>query len=165
MKERHIATGKVFYDTGELFFEGSYYDDAWKYLEPWRPLDLIEGIVYYKNGKKYREGSFQRGGLLVGKEYYESGVLKFEGVFNDKYGTHSYTIDGILINEQGQITKKGEITIPRNYYGPPYPIEGKFYSEDGTLIHEGEFKVVHTGSLGWPKVVIPEEYGKLGWLL
>ncbi|MCD8005970.1 MAG: hypothetical protein LUF29_03205 [Oscillospiraceae bacterium] len=162
MREGSITTGKVYYDTGELYFEGTYYDDAWHNLYPWQPLDLITGVSYYRNGNKYREGKFQRAGLLEGKEYYESGVLKFDGVFNDKRSAKSYTINGILINEKGEVSPYGEITVPRNYYGPSYPIEGKYYSEDGELIYEGKFKVIHRGSLGYPQVVFPEGYGSLG---
>ncbi len=141
-----IREGKLYYDTGELYFEGTYDDSEWNNLKPWEPLRLIEGTEYYKNGNKYREGKFQISGLLEGREYYESGTIKFEGIFNDKHGIRNAPID------------KGR---SGSYYGPAYPIEGKFYAKDGTLVYEGEFRVVHQGGVGYPKVVFPEGFGSL----
>ena len=129
----HAVYGKLYYDTGELRYEGYYsptdYDVL--YHEP-----NGYGISYYKSGVVYREGLFQHGGLLEGKEYYPSGKLKFEGRYNDR-------------------KKDG------GYYGPSYPIHGKFYAEDGTLLYEGDFKVEKQGSIGYPKVVIPKDFGPL----
>ena len=93
------------------------------------------GICYYKSGIKYREGQFQRGGLLEGKEYYRSGELKFEGQYNYR--------------ETG------------NYYGPPYPVNGKFYDKDGDLIYKGDFKIGHRINVGYPVVLFPEGFGSL----
>ena len=68
--------------------------------------------------------------------------MKFVGQFNDKHG---------------------EITgcKPEDYYGPSYPVEGTFYSEDGAVLYIGKFKVVKQGSLGYPKVIVPENFGSL----
>lgn len=48
--ERNLAEGKLYYDTGELYFEGTYDDSAWNDQKPWKPANLIEGIEYYRNG-------------------------------------------------------------------------------------------------------------------
>lgn len=125
--------GKLYYDTGELKYEGYYSPtkhDA-VYHEPHG-----KGTSYYKNGVVYREGQFQHGGLFEGKEYYSSGKLKFEGRYNCR-------------------------ATDRGYYGPTYPLFGKFYGEDGSLIYEGNFKVEKQGSVGYPKVIFPEGYGSL----
>ncbi|MCC8196549.1 MAG: hypothetical protein LIO49_07105 [Ruminococcus sp.] len=165
MREGSITTGKVYYDTGELYFEGVYYDDLWSKIHPWQPLDLIKGVSYYRNGNKYREGKFQREGLLEGKEYYKSGALKFEGVFNDKRRSESYNKSGIITDEDIEVSPDGEETIRWDYFGPSYPVEGKFYSEDGKLVYEGKFKVIHDGSLRFPIVVYPKGYGDLEAIL
>ncbi len=132
-----MAEGKLYYDTGELYFEGTYDDSDWNNLKPWKPTNLIEGIEYYRNGHKYREGRFQKAGLLKGREYYPSGGLKFEGQFNDKAHGHG------------------------SYYGPSYPVYGCFYGEDGTLLYEGRFTVRGMGGCGYPRVEIPEGFGSL----
>ncbi len=71
--------GKLYYDTGELKYEGYYtpieHDATW--YEP-----MGKGTFYYKNGVVFRKGQFQHGGLLEGKEFYPSGKLKFEGRYN-----------------------------------------------------------------------------------
>jgi len=126
--------GKLYYDTGELRYEG--------YYSPSNCSEVYHvpngrGISYYKTGVVYREGQFQHGGLFDGKEYYPSGKLKFEGRYNCRKSDGS------------------------GYYGPSYPVRGTFYSEDGLLIYEGEFKVIKQGSIGYPKVVFPEGFGSL----
>lgn len=133
-KNRRSINGKLHYETGELKYEGFYspFKHAPEKFEP-----MGKGIHYFKNGLIYREGVFQHGGLLEGKEYYPSGRLKFNGRFNDR--------------------SKDK----RGYYGPTYPIFGKFYDEDGSLIYEGEFQVQHCGTIGYPHVVLPEGFGSL----
>ena len=124
---------KLYYDTGEFLYEGYY--SPYQH-NPQKYYTNGIGISYYKSRTVYREGLFQRGGLLEGKEYYPSGKLKFEGRYNCR--------------------KKD-----RGYYGPPYPLYGKYYGEDGTLLYEGEFKIEKQGSVGYPKVVIPKGFGSL----
>jgi len=125
--------GKLYYDTGELKYEGYYTpiepDATWH--EP-----MGQGTLYYKNGVVFRKGQFQHGGLLEGKEFYPSGKLKFAGRYNCR------KTDG-------------------GYYGPSYPLYGKFFSEQGLLLYDGKFKVVKQGNLGYPKVVFPEGFGSL----
>lgn len=95
--------------------------------------------TYYEDGSVKCEGIFQKAGLFEGKLYYPSGQLKFEGKCNNK-----------------EREKSG-------YYGPSYPVSGRFYSEDGQLIYEGQFKVIHQGSLGYPRVMEPEGFGSISW--
>lgn len=89
----------------------------------------IRGQVYFHSGILWMEGEFQRGGLRKGNEYYPSGQLMFSGEYNDR--------------ETG------------SYYGPPYPLCGKFYTEDGTLVYNGKVQRVSHGSLGYPYIRLP----------
>lgn len=135
---RRKANGKLYYPSGKLRFEGTYYADDTNGVPDKEPFELIEGIEYFENGNKYREGHFQRAGLLVGKEYYRSGKLKFDGIFNDKVnGTRT------------------------TYYGPSYPIYGKYYDSKGKLIYKGNFKIRHKGGVSYPYIIFPEGYGSL----
>ena len=127
------AYGKLYYDTGELLYEG-YYSPAEYNSSHHEPNG--RGVSYYKNGVKHREGQFQHGGLFEGRIYYDSGKVKFEGRFNCRK------------------TDSG-------YYGPTYPVNGKYYGEDGALLYKGEFKVEKQGSIGYPKVVQPKGFGSL----
>lgn len=123
---------KLYYDTGELRYEGYCKAHAkGNFIHP-----AGEGIEYYKDGTIFREGVFQRGGLLKGKEYYPNGKLKFDGQFNCRQ------------------TEEG-------YYGPSYPVHGKFYTPDGALDFEGDFKIEKRGSIGYPVIVKPEGFGSL----
>lgn len=88
------------------------------------------GISYYENGNKCQEGVFDEKGLVQGKEYYQNGNLRFEGVYTANKG-----------------------------YGPNYPTYGTCYDEDGNEIFYGELKIRKIGSMGFPKIVKPEEYG------
>ncbi len=133
-KAPEIQYGKLYYDSGELRYEGHYetaeHDVNVHYARG-------SGSLYYRDGTLHKEGTFGLGGLLEGRIYYPSGQLKFEGKFNDKSG-------------------KGG-----SYYGPTYPIKGKFWLEDGSLAYEGKFEVVRQGNVGFPKVVFPENFGSL----
>ena len=93
------------------------------------------GFIFYETGELRGAGILQRGGLYQGKEFYQSGRLKFVGQYNER--------------ETGE------------YYGPPYPVEGKFYSEDGKLLYDGRFHIGKQGGVGYPRVILPEGYGKL----
>lgn len=125
--------GKLYYDTGELYYEG-YYVPAEHVALHHEPRG--KGVCYYKSGVLYREGQYQHGGLFEGKEYYSSGKLKFEGRYNCR-------------------------DLDKEYYGPTYPLYGKFYAEDGSLLYEGDFKIEKQGSVGYPKVTFPEGFGGL----
>ena len=87
------------------------------------------GRIYYMNGAIYQEGVFDVKGLVYGREYYPSGVLKFEGAYRINKG-----------------------------YGPNYPVYGKCYDESGKEIYDGNLVVTRSG-LGWPMVKEPEEFG------
>ena len=121
------VTGRLYYESGALRYEGSYIPDTGSGYERY-----LEGTQYYEDGRIWRTGRFQRGGLKEGREYYPSGQLMFEGSYNDR--------------ETGQ------------YYGPPYPVSGKFYLEDGTLLYDGRVRVARLGGVGYPHVVLPDGY-------
>ncbi|MDD4081065.1 MAG: HD domain-containing protein [Eubacteriales bacterium] len=124
-------------------YERKYYEDGDKGIRyegyvlpdgsPWGA-----GRAYQRDGTLAAEGIFTLGGLLAGKMYYPSGQVKFDGRCNDKRAPGM-----------------------GNYYGPTYPLSGKFYAEDGTLLYEGEFKVEKMGNAGYPKVIFPEGFGSL----
>ena len=88
------------------------------------------GTSYYENGNKCQEGVFDEKGLIHGREYYQNGNLRFEGVYTSNKG-----------------------------YGPNYPTFGTCYDEDGNEIFYGELKIRKIGSMGFPKIIKPEEYG------
>ena len=90
------------------------------------------GISYYRNGNKCQEGVFDQKGLVHGKEYYQNGILRFEGVYTRNKG-----------------------------YGPNYPTFGTCYDEDGNEIFYGELKIRKIGSMGFPRIEKPEEYGSI----
>lgn len=90
------------------------------------------GYQYYSNGQVEFEGVLQRGGLFEGKCYYSSGQVKFIGRCNER-------------------EKDG-------YYGPPYPVYGEYFSEDGSLLYQGRFDVDRIGGVGWPRVRIPKDF-------
>lgn len=76
--ESKLKYGKIFYDTGELKYEG--------YLKPHDQLNedipFGKGIKYFQNGQKHMEGFFEDWFISEGKEYYENGNLRFEGKYN-----------------------------------------------------------------------------------
>ena len=74
------------------------------------------GTAYFPDGGIYQTGVFGIKGLLVGREYYPNGVLRFEGVYR--------------LN---------------NSYGPNYPQTGRFFSREGELLLEGEADTVRSG--------------------
>ena len=156
-----IVTGNIYYPTGELYFSGTYSTAEYNNREPWRPVLLMKGTKYYKNGNKFREGVFQRAGLLMGKEYYENGQIRFSGIFNNKDKDSTYYIYGKLINSDGVVSGPGWIHVNNSYYGPSYPVYGKWFGEDGELCYEGFFKKTTIGSLGYPKIIWPEGYGRI----
>ena len=135
-----MKTGMLYYPNGQLRFVGRYDDtkldtDGQHYL-------FFAGVKFREDGTLWCEGIFQHGGLYYGRLYYPSGNLKFIGQFNDKHGT----ITG----------RKTE-----GYYGPSYPVNGTFYAEDGSILYQGTFRIQKQGSIGYPKVVVPEGFGSL----
>ena len=122
-----IQNGKLFYESGALRYEGSYIAGVYEHSS--HSEYYLEGTLYYESGQIWRVGCFQAGGLRNGREYYPSGQLMFEGKYNDK--------------------------VTGSYYGPAYPLIGKFYLEDGTLLYDGNVRVTHRGSVAYPYVVIP----------
>jgi antitoxin component YwqK of YwqJK toxin-antitoxin module len=110
--DKHLL-GKLYYDSGELRYEGFIKND----------MPCGQGTSYYKNGHKHMDGQFGDWFIEYGKEYYESGVLKFFGKYNSGAKT---------------------------YYGPRYFVDGKLYFESGGLWYEGTFDIKKHGSLGYP---------------
>ena len=89
------------------------------------------GTAYFSNGNKYQEGIFGIKGLIIGREYYENGNIRFEG---------SYRIN--------------------RAYGPNYPINGRCYSKEGKQIWCGKIEI-HRGGVGYPIVEVPNDYGPI----
>ena len=119
--KRIVEFGKLYTADQILLYEGKLLNG--------KPYG--EGTVFYPNGNKYMEGTFDVKGLIKGKEYYSNGNLRFEGTYEINHG-----------------------------YGPNYPISGMCYNESGELIFEGKMNVSKSG-LGWPKVLEPEGYGSI----
>lgn len=135
-----MAIGTLYYPSGQVHFIGRY--DETKIDSTGQCYGLLAGIEFRENGTLWREGIFQWGGLYYGRLFYPSGKLKFIGQFNDKHGT----ITGCK---------------PEGYYGPSYPVEGTFYAEDGSVLYQGAFRIRKQGSIGYPKVTVPEGFGSL----
>lgn len=135
-----MKTGTLHYPNGQVRFVGRYDDTK---LDPdGQPYIFFAGVKFREDGTLWCEGIFQHGGLYYGRLFYPSGKLKFIGQFNDKHGA----ITG----------RKTE-----SYYGPSYPVEGTFYAEDGSVLYQGAFKIQKQGSVGYPKVIVPEGFGSL----
>lgn len=107
---------KLYSDNGELLYEGYTLEDF--------PYGL--GVAYYSNRNRYREGVFDRKGLVEGKEFYSNGQVKFEGVF-----------------------------VRHASYGPNYPNIGNYYNRNGDLIFSGKFEVKR-GGVGFPMIKYPK---------
>lgn len=130
--------GKLFYETGEIKYEGEYKMGNAGYM----PNGF--GISYYKNGNKQLEGLFNDWFIDVGLEYYPNGQLKFEGNFNKRprasFGPRFYA-SGVLYRENGSkwfigtfnILKRGPIESPLIKF-PECFYDGIEYSESGELI-------------------------------
>ncbi len=115
---------KLYDEKGNLKYEGyTKLDEENKMVLPFGI-----GIRYYENGVKYLEGIFADWFIEIGREYYPSGVLKFEGEYN-----------------------KGQ----RSYYGPRYYARGNYYRENGSLWFSGIYKVNKVGSMNYPLISVP----------
>ena len=112
---------KMMSEDGTLLYEG--------FTRRGKPFGA--GTAYFSNGRKYQEGVFGIKGLLVGKEYYPNGNLRFEG---------SYHLN--------------------RAYGPNYPLVGTAYAMDGTQIYQGLF-TFHISGLGYPLESHQLEYGNV----
>ena len=91
-----------------------------------------KGKSYWENGNLYQEGEFGIKGLVNGTEYYPNGRPRFIGRF--------------------QVWTA---------YGPNPPEKGQFFDPEGNLVYEGKFSVSGLGGVGYPKVLIPENYGPI----
>lgn len=108
-----------------------------KTLNPDAPSDEFR-VEFYPDGKVKKVGYAVTAGLCEGRVYYPSGVLQYEATF----------------------FKKGEFP-GSGYYGPTYPTQGRFYSELGELVYEGQAKIKKIGNASWPVVVFPEGFDHL----
>ncbi len=45
--------------------------------------------------------------------------------------------------------------------GQTYPTQGRFYSESGELVYEGQAKIKRIGNASWPVVVFPKGFDHL----
>ena len=113
-----IVCKEIFGEDGRLVYEGYTLDNA--------PYGF--GKAYFANGNLYREGIFDRKGIVQGKEYYPSGRLRFEGQWCLTGG-----------------------------YGPNAPCNGNAYGEDGELIYSGKFEIKR-GGVGWPMIQKPKGF-------
>lgn len=120
-KEKKTEIKKIYSDDGVLVYEGETVNG--------KPYG--NGIEYYDNGNKHREGKFYIKGLISGTEYYPNGNIRFRGDYSLNRG-----------------------------YGPNFPREGIFCDENGTVIYEGKPKIRCSG-LGYPFIIEPSEFGKV----
>lgn len=107
----------------------------------WFPINKKSkriGWLFHENGKVSSKGILQQCGLYKGKSYWENGKIKFKGICNDK------GINGA-------------------YYGPSYPLHGTFFDENGEKLYSGEFQISRSGSLAYPHVDIPQNFGSITW--
>ena len=95
-------------------------------------------VEFYPDGKVKKVGYAVKAGLCEGRVYYPSGNLHYEGSF----------------------FRKGELP-GSDYYGPTYPTYGKFFSESGELVYEGQAKIKRIGNASWPVVIFPEGFDRL----
>ena len=102
------------------------------------------GLSFYNSGKLCSKGVFYNSGCLFkGTNYRENGTKKFKGICNDKHLEY-------LINKC-------------SYYGPTYPVYGIYYNEKGEKEYAGIFSITKSGSMAYPHVAYPEEYGSIEW--
>lgn len=112
---QHPFQGKIFYDTGELRYEGSC-------VQPhgYEIMRCGLGIEYYRDGIIKEQGLFQRRGLVCGRMYHPSGKLRFEGycVEPSGYGP-AYPTFGAFYGEDGELIYKGDFKC--TFGGVGYP--------------------------------------------
>ena len=96
------------------------------------------GFLFYENRKVSSFGILQASGLYKGVSYWQNGKKKFIGKCNDRMKSGSY-------------------------YGPSYPVKGKFYNSEGKKVYQGIFICSHQGSIGYPRVDFPSNYGSISW--
>ena len=99
---------------------------------------IAGGFLFYENRKVSSFGILQASGLYKGVSYWQNGKKKFIGKCNDRMKSGSY-------------------------YGPSYPVKGKFYNSEGKKVYQGIFICSHQGSIGYPRVDFPSNYGSISW--
>lgn len=116
--------GRLYYEDGSLAYDGYFTED-----EKWKVCRCGLGTQYYPDGTVYREGIFNRRGLLLGREYYPNGKLRYQLVLRENLG-----------------------------YGPNFPVCGIFYDDQGREVYTGKF-TVWAGGVGYPVVKVPKNFG------
>lgn len=108
----NTVQGKLYYDTGELKYEG--------FIKDGTPCGM--GIKYYKNGQKHLEGNFADWFIESGREYYENGSLRFEGKYNSgprSYYGPRYFVSGRLYYDTGELWYEGSFSFTHSSTGYP----------------------------------------------
>ena len=131
-----LDRGQLYYDTGELKYEGMHNDGI--------PHGL--GTRFFRSGQKHMEGRFAGGLMVVGKEYYENGHLRFHGQYNQGPKTYygpRYFVQGKLYYETGELWFEGSFKIEK-HGSMGYPVfkgsesfyQGIEYDKNGRVIRE-----------------------------
>ncbi len=133
-----LMRGKLFYETGQLKYEGEYKMGASGAIPNGR------GISYYPDGQRHFDGIFNDWSIDIGVEYYPNGQIKFEGIFNKRpraYIGPRYYASGVLYRDDGSkwfigtfnVLKRGPIESPVVKF-PDCFYDGIEYTENGQLI-------------------------------
>ena len=116
-------TEKIYSDDGVLLYDGSTLGG-----KPYGP-----GTAYWPDGTVYQEGIFDVKGLVCGREYYPTGILRFEGAYRICHG-----------------------------YGPNYPRYGSCFDENGKRYFDsyfdGPLKYSFDAGIGYPHVEEPKQF-------
>lgn len=111
----HVTRGKIYYDTGEICYEGDCVTP-----EGYETMPCGHGVEYYKSGVIKNRGLFQRRGLVCGRTYYPSGNLRFEGYFLEPRGYGpAYPDLGSFFLEDGSLVFDGRFA--HKFGGVGYP--------------------------------------------
>ena len=146
LKTEGTYHGKLYYDTGELHYEGQIQEA----IPANKPCG--KGIKYFKNCQIEMEGFFGDWFIEWGKEYYKNGNLRFEGYYNSGqrsyYGPRYFTA-GKLYYESGELWYEGTFDVKRNgslgipvFRAPEAFKEGTEYTQDGKIIKQYGYEII-----------------------
>ncbi len=112
---QHPFQGRIYYETGELRYEGGCVQPAGDSIMP-----CGIGIEYYRDGTLKKQGLFQRRGLVCGRIYYPSGTLRFEGYCVEPAGYGpAYPKSGAFYGEDGTLLYQGDFRCTSGGVGYP----------------------------------------------
>ncbi|MFZ5352376.1 MAG: MORN repeat-containing protein [Bacillota bacterium] len=119
-KNNFSGDGRVYYDNGNLKYEGSIKDG----------LYTGEGSLYTEDGRLYYKGSFDRNDFSgKGQTFHKNGNIKYEGDFlNGEYNGL-----GKLYNEASVLIYQGD------FKNGSFDGQGKLFDNNGSLVYEGKF--------------------------